>query len=126
MLNSKDLSRHYVKLYEHMREYVWDADTVEALAELEIAVYSRFPDIDSVQRKLSYLVSLIRSVISENDELSDVITQFSETLNSCEGTYSELPRVKEVTVNADNHEDISSEENQRKQYKLSARIHRKQ
>ena len=51
MITQQDLARKYVKLYECVRQYIWPVETVQDLAELEVATYERFPEIEEIRKK---------------------------------------------------------------------------
>ena len=69
MITTNDLQRLYVDMYKQIREYLWPFRIVEALADLEIACYKAFPDIDEVKKCFRRLSSEIKfQADKENDE----------------------------------------------------------
>ena len=47
MVSANELQNLYNDIYVQMRMYIWDFGTIELLADFEIAVYQRFPDISA-------------------------------------------------------------------------------
>lgn len=113
MISLQDLQRAYIKLYKKLREYIWDVSTVEDLAELEVAVYNRFPNIREVRSYTTKLRSDIRDVINaeksqrniytDDYTLEDAINEFEELINSEDSNeiYSPLGKVMEVSYSED-------------------------
>lgn len=96
MTNANELQAAYVKLYRCMREYVWSFSTVELLAELEIAIYARFPDMDLVRSKFQALHLDIREQAKLDEELSEKIDALKELIDLEDSYYAELNSVREV------------------------------
>lgn len=84
-------------MYSQIRNYIWGFNTVEKLANLEIAVYSSFPDISTIQSYFNSLYSDMRDIMSEDEELAEAVNKFKNTLDSLEGDfYVKLNKVQEV------------------------------
>lgn len=84
-------------MYEKLRNYVWDFDTVEKLANLEVAVYNSFPDISQIQLLFNSLYLDVRQVFDEDEELQEVVDAFKEFIESIEGDfYLKLDKVQEA------------------------------
>ena len=96
MITLQDLTRQYVKLYEYVRNYIWPFDTVQDLAELEIAIYNRFPDIEDVKSKFNKFYQDIRIECNEDEELNRQVEALRDIINSEDIIYSLLYRVNEV------------------------------
>lgn len=97
MLSLTDLKKYYVRLYEELRNYLWDFRTVEAIAELEIAVYRRFPDSSEIKAKFNRLYSLISNTCAEDTYLATAATNFKNTINSSDTYYSRITKPREVS-----------------------------
>lgn len=69
MLSSIDLQNDYNALYTELRNYLLSLDTVDALANLEIEVYTSFPDKDKLVKCSNKIRSDIREIINEDEEL---------------------------------------------------------
>lgn len=96
MITLQDLTRQYVKLYECVRKYIWPFKTVEDLAELEIAVYNRFPDIEEVRVKFEKFYRDIQLECKEDEELNKEVEAFRKVLDSDDIMYSKILKVNEV------------------------------
>lgn len=87
MISSKELQNKYIKLYTELREYIWPTNTVEFIAELEIEVFSAFPNMDRVRKIFS---NLKQSIIDhgldlsdeDNEDLSEKLESFQNLLDS--------------------------------------------
>lgn len=90
MISLQDIQRCYKDLYIAMRSYIWDFNVVQHLAELEEALYSRFPNIDNARCKLNILNNDIRRVCKEDEDLSKSISELKDLLNSSDGIFSRL------------------------------------
>lgn len=96
MISQKDLARQYVKLYECVRQYIWPYETVEDLAELEIAAYNLFPDLEDVRRKFDKFYRDIELECLEDEELNKQVKAFKAIIESEDPVYSKLTKVNEV------------------------------
>lgn len=106
MITTNDLQRLYVDMYKQIREYLWPFRIVEALADLEIACYKAFPDIDEVKKCFPRLSSEIKFQADKEDdeELLRSIEKFQKFLDdegNMDGVYSKLDSVREVKDNED-------------------------
>lgn len=98
MLNSNAIQVCYNDLYVALREYIWDISIVEKIADLEIAAYQKFPDVEVVKRKLNYLKYAVYNTIRDDEELSDAFEKFEELLDSKDALdlYSNIDKPQEV------------------------------
>lgn len=87
-----------------MRNYIWDFDTVCALADLEEASYTTCLDLDEVTRALNRLKVRCVEQIREDEELEAVFDAFTEGLDT-DGTYVKLYQVKEVVPEDEDFEE---------------------
>lgn len=84
-------------MYTYLRNYIWGFDTVERLANLEIAVYSSFPDIDEIKSIFNMLYVDVKDVLDEDEELAEAVNSFKELIESIEGDfYLKLDKVQEA------------------------------
>ncbi len=82
VITSSDIQVKYEQLYHFLMEFLWEFNTVQALADLEIAVFKRFPDKEEMQRCLRELklsISYTYNELSEDDE-----AEFKETFEDLE------------------------------------------
>ena len=96
MVSSIIIQNEYQKLYTQVRRYLWSFDTVEMLAELEIACYQAFPSLDDVKVKFSKFKREIAEKANEDAELKEAITDFEDVINSESTLYLTLNKVREV------------------------------
>ena len=55
VITSSDIQVNYEKLYKFLMGFLWEFSTVQALANLEIAIFKRFPDKDEMEKCLHEL-----------------------------------------------------------------------
>ena len=58
MTYSIDFQNAYVDLYRLMRNYIWDLDVVEMLADVEVATYDAFIDLEKLNKMYQKLYPL--------------------------------------------------------------------
>ena len=109
MVQATTLQSAYVDLYSKLRNYVWDFETIQAIADLEIATYQTFPDLEHIQGCLESLWSTISLGYSIDDEdLSDAYDSFKDVLSESDEIYAGIQVFKETEVVT--HEDSEDEE----------------
>lgn len=101
MMTLQDLTRPYVKLYECVRKYIWPYNIVEDLADLEVAVYNRFPDIDEVKTKFEKFYRDIELECRDDEELKAQVEAFRKVLDSNDKIYSKILKLEEVYEDED-------------------------
>lgn len=109
VITSSDIQVKYEQLYEFLMEYLWEFTTVQALADLEIAIFKRFPDKDEMIRCLRKLKSEISYTYNEMaaDDLEDFKEAFEdleETIEDYEESSCELYSVEELIDDPDDIE----------------------
>lgn len=111
MICSVDFQNAYVELYTLMRNYIWDLDVVEMLADVEVAVYDAFIDIDKLNRCFQRLYPEVVDVAKDNsdEEMQDSADAFKKMIDdavaSDESAYMDLHRVQETAID-DNGKEI--------------------
>ena len=116
MITSSDIQVKYEKLYTFLMDFLWEFQTVQALANLEIAIFRRFPDKDEM---LKYLKQLDRSIsytyndLAEEDkaEFKDAYENLETAINDFDGETAgcELYSVEEVIDSPDDVVDATEE-----------------
>lgn len=96
MLSYTEIQSAYVELYIQLRKYIWDFKTVEKIADLEVAVYRTFPDVEDLSKKLSDLNLDIRSTCAEDADLNSAVDNFFDVLDTEASLYAKLNQVREV------------------------------
>ena len=116
MITSSDIQVKYEKLYEFLMGFLWEFQVVQSLANLEIAIFKRFPDKEEM---LKYLTELNRGIsYTYNDLADDDKVEFKEAyedlevaINDFDGETAgcELYSVEEVIDSPDDVVDASEE-----------------
>lgn len=110
VITSSDIQVKYEQLYGFLMDFLWEFNTVQALANLEIAIFKRFPDKDEMIRCLA---NLKRSIIytanelAEDDEIEfkEAIEDLEDAINNYENAGCELYSVEELI---DDPDDVMS------------------
>lgn len=98
--NSNLLRNDYIELYKQLRKFVWSIDVIQLIADLEIGVFTAFPDIEKVKRTFqrlkqsTYYIDI--SDESEMEEYRSAFDTFENTLKDYADTYLNLDKVNEV------------------------------
>lgn len=97
IIDMHDISYAYVKLYRELRNYIWPYETVEHIAELEIAVHNRFPNLQDVRTYFNLLRQDINRSNIDDEDLDKAVEQFESYIESDDNTvYATLPKTEEV------------------------------
>lgn len=100
MIAATDIQNAYINLYKEMQKYIWSAETIENLADLEVSVYETFPDMNVIRKnfkQLKYdLYDILRSDDKDESEpMKEVVDRFENTLNDEVG-YGRIEKVQEA------------------------------
>lgn len=112
MICSVDFQNAYVDLFALMRNYIWDLDVVEMLADVEVDTYDAFLDLEKLSKDFQRLYSEIKEVAQDNDdkELQESADSFKkmieDAINNEESAYLDLYKVQEAAVHEDGKEII--------------------
>ena len=98
MIAAAMIQQAYIDLYKQIRNYIWDYDTVVKLAELEVAAYMAFPNIDKVRYALDQLKIELNSsyVYAEDEDLQKAVDDFNDTLDGADQVFYGLEVPQEV------------------------------
>ena len=96
MISSSILQNAYVDMYRQIRNYTWGFRTVENLAELEIAVYTSFPDISEVRTRFNALYLELQDRFEDDEELKSAVNAFKDLIDKDDTFYAKLNSVREV------------------------------
>ena len=86
-------------MYKNLRNYIWGFKTVETLADLEIEIYTTFPNLDKLKNSFNALYIDIKPVLAdvEDENLNESVDKFRTLLFSLDDTfYSKINQVREV------------------------------
>lgn len=96
MTQTSEFQNAYNYLYECMRKYIWDYDVIEALADVEVKSYQRFPNTRELSESVARLKYLVSYYDIEDKELMDAISAFDELDSEQEELYSKIDSFQEV------------------------------
>lgn len=95
MISSADIQNFYNDMYKQLRKYIWDFSVVAALADLEIAVYKKFQNMNDIKARFYRLRSQIVDVLPTDEELKDSFDAFEELFEE-DTIYVKINKVEEV------------------------------
>ena len=100
MIAAAILQSAYNDLYTKLRNYIWDYETVVKIADLEVATYMAFPDIDNIKRAFSKLSVDIKDsdIYSDDEKLQQALDEFDEKLQGADQLFYKLEVPQEVEV----------------------------
>lgn len=90
MINSVRLQDAYINLYSELRKYIWRFDIVELIADLEVAVFTRFQNINRVNELITKLYSEIKDLITEDDDLNEAFNKFFDIIQDADTVYVKI------------------------------------
>lgn len=90
MISSKQLQTAYNHLYKYLREYIWPANIVSHIADLEIETYKSFPDLEELSSRYNRLKSECLRYIDDDEDLKAAFEEYREILDSSNELYSKL------------------------------------
>ena len=99
MLSSLAVQQEYQKLYVQLRKYLWSFDTVEKIADLEVAVYQAIPTIKNIRDKFDKLKYNISQTSKDDEDFKRAVENFEDLISSDDEPYLTLNAVKEVIQN---------------------------
>ena len=95
-ITSSDIQVKYEQLYQFLMDFLWEFQVVQALANLEIAIFKRFPEKDEMLKclkELNHSISYTYNELAEDDKsefkeayekLETAINDFDEETAGCE------------------------------------------
>jgi len=95
MISSADIQNSYNAMYKQLRKYIWDFSVVAALADLEIAVYKKFQNMNDIKARFYRLRSQIVDVLSTDEDLKGALDAFEDVLKD-DNIYVKINKVEEV------------------------------
>lgn len=101
MISCSELQTAYNDFYACMREYVWDMDVVEILAELEVECYDAFPDREKLLQTAEKLERELFRDFKEDEELKTSFDALKKIIEDDASIYVPLFKVNEVLVKED-------------------------
>lgn len=80
MTSSVIIQNKYISLYKLLRNYLWNFQTVEDIAELEMECFRALPDVDRIKMKLNAVSNAAIYVTRDDDKLKECLDSFYELL----------------------------------------------
>ena len=96
MILSSDVQSKYNDLYLQLRNYIWDFKAVQAIANLEIAVYKAIPEMNAIRKAFNNLVYQVKPVSDTDEDVEKAMNSFKKLIESDDEICKKLPRVQEV------------------------------
>lgn len=95
MILSNAVHYAYNKLYIQLRKYLWDMDTVQQIANLEVECYKAVPNLLACKQRFETLHTSIRETAKDDEDLQTAIKLFRNTLDSAVDICCKLDAVRE-------------------------------
>lgn len=113
VITSSDIQVKYEQLYKFLMDFLWEFPVVQAIANLELAIFKRFPDKDEMLRclrDLKHSISYTYNELERDDdtEFKEAVEVLEETINAYEDPGCELYTVEELVDDVNATEDIDS------------------
>lgn len=130
-ITSKDLQVKYEQLYHFLMQYLWEFQTIQEIANLEIAIFKSFPDKDEMMRCLRHLKQDIFYTYNElseidEEEFKETVEDLEQAIEDYEGVGVELYGVEEVIDDPDDvaaSDDLNAPEEGKKKFKFGDITH---
>ncbi|MBO4542796.1 MAG: hypothetical protein J5725_06385 [Bacteroidales bacterium] len=114
VITSADLQIKYEHLYKFLMDFLWEFPVVQSLANLEIAIFKRFPDKDEMlkcihelKRNISYTYNELAQ--ADDTEFKDTMEDLESAIEDYEDPGCELYSVAEVIDSPDDVVDASED-----------------
>lgn len=101
MVSAKEIQNCYVNMYKQIRNYVWDFNTIDLLANLEAEIYSAFPDTSKLKSCFMRFKQCISDALKDDEELAQSVKHLEDSIDQASSIYCKLERVQEVVPNED-------------------------
>ena len=82
VITSSDIQVRYEQLYKFLMDFLWEFPVVQQIANLEIAIFKRFPDKDEMLKCLRELHTAVSYTYNELDQADE--SEFKETFDRLE------------------------------------------
>ena len=114
VITSSDIQAKYEQLYEFLMDFLWEFTVVQAIANLEIAIFKRFPDKDEMLdclRELKRSISYTYNELAEDDatEFKDTVEKLEDAIENFEDPGCELYCVEELIDDPDDVVDAADD-----------------
>jgi len=96
-VTSNRFQEQYIELYKVLRRYLWDIETVKMIADLELSVYRKLPNIQDIKITLHRLKRKLLQNINSSPDLNKVFLSFDSLLEESSEVF--VPILNLVTTN---------------------------
>lgn len=96
MISAKSIQRAYDNLYIQLRNYIWPFSIIQTIADIEIASYTLFTNIDDLRKLLNKLKIETTSVYNKDKDYRSALDSFLNLISETDSIYLKLNQVKEV------------------------------
>lgn len=97
MIQQTQLQSAYNTLYDRIAKYIWPFNTIVTLADLEVIVYTAFPDLENINRLFKSLILELRSAADKDADLKAAIEQFHDLISERPEVFIKIPVPMEVS-----------------------------
>ena len=123
VITSADLQVKYEQLYKFLMDFLWEFTVVQDIANLELAIFKRFPDKEEMEkclRKLNHSISYTYNELSEDDEkeFKEAVEDLEEAIENFEDPGCELYAVEEVVENPEDIKAAAEMESGKRRFKF--------
>lgn len=95
MIDISKVRTCYTKLYKALVCYTWNINTIQTLAELEVLIFTSFPDVRKLKCVLQQLKMCILRAYNSDDEVHEQFDALQDALDSDE-VFVNLGQIQEV------------------------------
>lgn len=83
LMSFNELQNRYIQLYKLLRNYIWEYDIVELIADLEVLTFTAFTDKEELKKALDALERAIRftDVWKQDEQMQEQFSAFRDALD---------------------------------------------
>lgn len=96
MIQPTQIQSLYNVLYEQIAKYIWPYSTIETLANLEVAVYTSFPDLNEISKDMHSLKLDLEQAAEDDEDLKNAIDEFEDLISKKQEIFIKIPVPMEV------------------------------
>lgn len=98
MIDISKVRSCYTKFYQTLVCYTWNINTIQTLSELEVYIFTSFPDVDKMRSKLRQLKMCIMRAYNSDEDVKKSFDALESTLDNDDEVFVNLGKVQEVIV----------------------------
>lgn len=83
LMSFNELQNRYIQLYKLLRNYIWEYDIVELIADLEVLTFTAFTDKEELKKALDALERAVRftDVWKQDEQMQEQFGAFRDALD---------------------------------------------